>query len=69
MRASMDGQFWGELDAMLAIDVELSATAILTTRLGNDLPNPTLTAGGLQIDYRLGSKIASATRTGLADRH
>jgi hypothetical protein len=57
----MDGQFWSELDATHAICTELSATAIVTTRLGNDLPNPTLSAGGLQIDYLFGSWIASAT--------
>jgi hypothetical protein len=58
---SVDDQFWSELDATHAISAELSATAIVTTRLGNDLPNPTLTAGGLQIDYLFGSWIASAT--------
>ena len=36
-------------------------TAILTVRLGNDLPNPTLSAGGLQFDYRMGFWTASAT--------
>jgi hypothetical protein len=39
----------------------LSATAIVTARLGNDLPNPTLTAGGVQFDYSFGAWIASGT--------
>jgi Protein of unknown function (DUF2490) len=52
---SVDSQLWSELDATHALSADLSATAIVTTRLGNDLPNPTLTAGGLQFDYRLGS--------------
>jgi hypothetical protein len=58
---SMDSQLWSELDATHAISADLSATAIVTTRLGNDLPNPTLTAVGLQLDYRINSWIASAT--------
>lgn len=57
----MDDQLWNELDATHAISVDASATAILTTRLGNDLPNPSLTAGGLELDYRMGSWMASGT--------
>jgi hypothetical protein len=58
---NVDGQFWSELDATHALSTDLSATAIVTARLGNDLPNPTLAAGGLQIDYHFGSWIASGT--------
>jgi hypothetical protein len=58
---SMDNQLWGELDATHPITAELSATGILATRLGNDLPNPTLTAGGLQIDYCIGAWTASVS--------
>jgi hypothetical protein len=58
---SVDSQLWTELDATHPLTADLSATGIVTTRLGNDLPNPTLTAGGLQIDYRVGSWTASAT--------
>jgi hypothetical protein len=58
---SVDNQFWSELDATHAISEDLTATAIVTTRLGNDLPNPALTAGGVQIDCRLGSWTASGT--------
>ena len=58
---SVDSQLWSELDATHAISADLSATAIVTTRLGNDLPNPALTAVGLQLDYRANSWIASAT--------
>jgi hypothetical protein len=58
---SVDSQLWSELDATHAISADLSATAVVTTRLGNDLPNPTLTAIGLQFDYRINSWIASAT--------
>jgi hypothetical protein len=58
---SMDSQLWSELDATHPITADLSATGILATRLGNDLPNPTLTARGLQIDYRIGAWTASVT--------
>lgn len=58
---SVDSQVWGELDATYPIGADWSATAIFATRMGNDLPNPTLTAGGLQIDYRRGSWTATAT--------
>jgi hypothetical protein len=58
---SVDSQVWSELDFTHAISTDLSGTAIVTARLGNDLPNPTLTAGGLQFDYRFGSWIASGT--------
>jgi Protein of unknown function (DUF2490) len=57
----LDSQLWSELDVTRAVSAELSATAIITTRLGNGLPNPTLTAGGLQIDYRIGSWMVSGT--------
>jgi hypothetical protein len=57
----VDSQFWSELDAKYQIAAAWSVTGIATTRLGNELPNPTLTAAGLQIDYRFGSWIASAT--------
>jgi hypothetical protein len=56
-----DSQLWSELDVRYPVAADWSATGILTTRLGNDLPNPTLSAAGLQIDYRFGSWIASAT--------
>jgi hypothetical protein len=56
---SVDSQLWNELDATRAISADMSATATVTTRLGNALPNPSLTAGGLEIDYRMGSWIAS----------
>jgi hypothetical protein len=52
---SVDSQLWSELDATHAVSADLSATAIVTTRLGSNLPNPMLTAGGLQIDYRFKS--------------
>jgi hypothetical protein len=58
---SMDSQLWSELDATHAISADLSATGIFTTRLGNGLPNPTLTAGGIQIDYRIGAWTSSVT--------
>jgi hypothetical protein len=58
---SVDGQLWSELDVTHSIGTDLSATAIVTSRFGNDLPNPILTAGGLQIDYLFGSWTASAT--------
>jgi hypothetical protein len=57
----VDSQLWSELDATHPITADLSATGIFTTRLGNDLPNPTLTAGGLQLDYRIGAWTASVT--------
>jgi hypothetical protein len=59
--SSLDSQLWSELDATHDLSADLSMTAILTARLGNDLPNPTLSAGGLQFDYRMGSWTASAT--------
>lgn len=59
--SSMDSQLWSELDATHDLSADLSVTAILTARLGNDLPNPTLSAAGLQFDYRIGSWTASAT--------
>jgi hypothetical protein len=58
---SADSQLWSELDATYPFSAVLSATGLLTTRVGDGLPNPTLTAGGLQIDYRFGSWMASAT--------
>jgi hypothetical protein len=58
---SVNSQLWSELDVTHRITTDLSATAIVTARLGNDLPNPTLTAGGLQFDYRFGSWTASCT--------
>ena len=58
---AVDSQLWSELDVTRAVGADLSATAIVTTRLGNALPNPTLTAGGLQIDYRIGSWTVSGT--------
>jgi hypothetical protein len=57
----VDNQLWSELDATYPIGTDWSATAIATTRLGIDLPNPTLTAAGLQIDDRSGSWTATAT--------
>lgn len=57
----VDSELWSELDATRAISADLSATAIVTTRLGNDLPNLTLAAVGLQLDYRINSWVASAT--------
>jgi hypothetical protein len=59
--SSVDSQLWSELDATHPISADLSVTAIVTARLGNDLPNPTLAAAGLQFDYRIGSWIASGT--------
>ncbi len=43
------------------LDPDWSATAILTTRLGVDVPDPTLTAVGLQVDDQRGAWLASAT--------
>jgi hypothetical protein len=59
--SSLDSQLWSELDVTHLLSADLSVTAILTARIGNDLPNPTLSAGGLQFDYRMGSWTASAT--------
>jgi hypothetical protein len=56
-----DSQLWSELDVSHALDASLSATGIATARLGDALPNPTLSALGLQLDYRLGPWTASAT--------
>jgi hypothetical protein len=56
-----DSQSWDEVDMTHVLNEKLSATGILTTRLGNGLPNPTLNAEGLQIDYRFGSWTSSAT--------
>jgi hypothetical protein len=58
---SLDSQLWSELDATRAVSADLSATGIFTTRLGNGLPNPTLSAGGLQFDYRIGAWATSVT--------
>jgi hypothetical protein len=58
---STDNQLWSELDATHPISAALSVTGIFTARLGNDLPNPTLTAGGLQIDYRMATWTGSVT--------
>jgi Protein of unknown function (DUF2490) len=58
---SVDSQLWSEIDASYPIAADWSATGIFTTRLGSDLPNPTLTAGGLQIDHRVGSWTVSGT--------
>jgi hypothetical protein len=58
---SLDSQLWSELDVTRAVGAELSATAIITTRLADGLPNPTVTAGALQIDYRIGSWMVSGT--------
>src|ERR1700692_2954419 len=58
---SMDNQLWSELDATHTITADVSDTAIFTTRLGDDLRNPTLTAVGLQTDYRIGAWTASLT--------
>lgn len=57
----LDEQSWNELDVQHVIDPDWSATAILTTRLGVDVPDPTLTAVGLQVDDRRGAWLASAT--------
>jgi len=57
----VDNQLWDELDASYQFAPEWSATAIVTTRLGDDLPNPTLTAAGLQVDYRIGNWTATGT--------
>jgi hypothetical protein len=59
--SSLDSQLWSELDATHDLSADLSVTAILTARLGNDLPNPALSATGLQFDYRMGSWTTSAT--------
>jgi hypothetical protein len=59
--SSVDSQLWSELDATHPFSADSSATAILTARLGNDLPNPTLSAAGLQFDHRMSSWTASAT--------
>lgn len=56
-----DNQSWNEVDVTHVLTESLSATGIVTTRLGNSLPNPTLNAEGLQFDYRLGSWTSSAT--------
>jgi hypothetical protein len=58
---SMDSQLWSELDVTRAVSADLSVTGDFTTRLGNGLPNPSLTAGGLQFDYRIGAWTASVT--------
>jgi len=58
---SVDSQLWSELDIRYPVAAAWSATGIFTTRLGDELPNPTLTAGGLQVDYRVGSWTATAT--------
>jgi hypothetical protein len=57
----VDSQLWSEVDVTHALATDLSATAIVTTRLGNALPNPTLAAAGIQIDYRHGSWTVSGT--------
>jgi hypothetical protein len=59
--SSVDSQLWSELDATHPLNADLSVTGILTARLGNDLPNPVLSAAGLQIDHRMGPWTASAT--------
>jgi uncharacterized protein DUF2490 len=59
--SSEDNQLWSELDARHPLSAALSVTAILTARLSNDLPSPTLGAAGLQFDYRVGFWTASAT--------
>jgi hypothetical protein len=43
----VDGQLWSELDVTRSFGTDLSATAIVTSRFGNDLPNPILTAAKL----------------------
>ncbi len=55
-----DRQLWSELDVTYRTATRWSATAILTTRLGDAVPDPTLSAGGLQLDRRAGSWTASA---------
>jgi Protein of unknown function (DUF2490) len=58
---SADNQLWDELDVTRAFSAGLSTTGIFTTRLGNNLPNPALTAVGLEIDYRMGCWTGSGT--------
>jgi hypothetical protein len=56
-----DSQSWNEVDATHLLNENLTATGIVTARVGNGLPNPTLSAAGVQIDYRVGSWTSTAT--------
>lgn len=52
---SSDSQFWSEVDTVVRISPEATATAIATARFGDALPNPTLYGGGLQLDLFAGA--------------
>lgn len=46
-----DGQFWAEIDTTANIAPRTTATVLATSRIGDDLPNPALSGGGLQLDF------------------
>lgn len=49
--ANVDNQWWGESDIIHKIQPDLVVTGILTTRVGNAIPNPWLNGAGIDIDY------------------
>lgn len=56
---AVDNQYWGEVDATHPLSSDFSVTGIVTAHIGNQLPNPTFTGVGLQLDYVTGQFMTS----------
>lgn len=55
-----DDQLWTEVDLIAPLGEQTSITGIAQLRLSESLPNPTYSAGGLELNYRTGSWTLSA---------
>lgn len=51
---SPDAQLWAEADFIGSLSRETTLTGIAIARAGESVPNPTLTATGLQLDHKVG---------------
>jgi Protein of unknown function (DUF2490) len=55
-----DDQLWSELDVIAPLGDKTSVTGIAQLRLSEELPNPTYSAGGLDLNYKAGNWTLSA---------
>ena len=55
-----DDQLWSELDVIAPLGEKTSVTGIAQLRLSEELPNPTYSAGGLDLNYKTGNWTLSA---------
>jgi Protein of unknown function (DUF2490) len=66
---SPDAQIWSQADVVGGLTPGTTLTGTLIARAGEALPDPTLTALGLQLDQRLGALILSVGYRHEVDRH